>query len=186
MGANSLSLEALEIIDTIDRRGSFASAAEELCKVPSALSYAMSNLEEKLEVTLFSRQGRKSVLTPTGEMLLVESRKLLAASRHLVMGARRIATGWEIRISITVDVIQNLVPLMTAIKKFTDEHPSIEIHLCEEVMGGTWESLVRDRVDLVFGATAPIPQSQGIRAESCKHNQRVVIAVGVTHPLAHF
>lgn len=186
MGANNLNLETLEIIDTIDRRGSFASAAEELGKVPSALSYAVGKLEERLQVTLFSRQGRKSVLTPAGKMLLVEGRKLLEASRHLEMEARRIATGWETRIRIAVDAIQDLTPLMKVIKQFTDEHPSIEIHLNEEVMGGTWEALVRDRVDLVFGAAAPAPQSQGIRAEPHKRNQRVVIAIAATHPLAHF
>ena len=186
MSTNNLNLETLEIIDTIDRRGSFASAAEELGKVPSALSYAVSKLEERLQVTLFSRQGRKSVLTPAGKMLLVEGRKLLEASRHLEMEARRLATGWETRIRIAVDAIQDLGPLMKSIKQFTDEHPSIEIHLSEEVMGGTWEALVRDRVDLLFGAAAPIPQSQGIRAEPYKRDQRVVIAIAATHPLSHF
>ncbi|MFC6522771.1 LysR family transcriptional regulator [Undibacterium arcticum] len=34
-----LTLEALQAIDAIERRGSYAAAADELHKVPSALSY---------------------------------------------------------------------------------------------------------------------------------------------------
>ncbi len=185
MSNASLSLEALEIIDAIDRRGSFAAAAEELGKVPSALSYTISKLEEKLEITLFSRQGRKSVMTPAGKTLLVEGRKLLAASQQLEMEARRIATGWETRIRIAIDAIQDFALPMRAIRQFTEEHPSMEISLSEEVLGGTWESLICDRVDLVIGASAPVPKSQGIRTEPYKRNQ-AVIAVASTHPLARF
>ena len=185
MTTSSLTLESLEIIDAIDRRGSFAAAAEELGKVPSALSYTVGKLEERLEITLFSRQGRKSVLTPAGKMLLTEGRKLLAARSHLEQEVRRVATGWETQIRIALEAIQDCGPLLRAIKQFTDEHPAIEVHLNEEVMGGTWESLTQDRVDLIVGATQPIPQSQGIRTEPYKRNQ-AVIAVAASHPLARF
>jgi len=185
MGANSLTLESLEIIDAIDRRGSFVAAAKELGKVPSALSYTIGKLEERLEITLFSRHGRKSVLTPAGKMLLTEGRKLLSARSHLEQEVRRVATGWETRIRIALEAIQDCTPLLRAIKQFTDEHPAIEVHLNEEVMGGTWESLSQDRVDLIVGATHPIPQSQGIRTEPYKRNQ-AVIAVAASHPLGQF
>ena len=39
----ALTLEALRVMDAIDRRGSFAAAADELGRVPSALSYTMQN-----------------------------------------------------------------------------------------------------------------------------------------------
>ena len=37
-----LSLEALQIVDAIDRRGSFSSAGKELHKVPSTISYSVA------------------------------------------------------------------------------------------------------------------------------------------------
>lgn len=46
----ALTLEALRVMDAIDRRGSFAAAADELGRVPSALSYTMQKLEEELDV----------------------------------------------------------------------------------------------------------------------------------------
>ena len=43
-----ISLEGLQIIDAISRRGSFAGAAEELFRVPSTITYAVQKLEEDL------------------------------------------------------------------------------------------------------------------------------------------
>ena len=43
MPINPINIEILEILDAIDRRGSFAKAAEELNKATSALSYATQN-----------------------------------------------------------------------------------------------------------------------------------------------
>ncbi len=44
----ALTLEAIRVLDAIDRRGSFAAAADELGKVPSALSYTVQKLEDEL------------------------------------------------------------------------------------------------------------------------------------------
>jgi DNA-binding transcriptional LysR family regulator len=52
-----ITLEALEVIDAIERRGSYAAAAEELHKVPSAVSYIVNKLEADLGVMVFDRAG---------------------------------------------------------------------------------------------------------------------------------
>lgn len=67
-----LSLDALQILDAIDRRGSFAAAGKALHKVPSTISYTVSKLEEDLGVQLFDRVGPRAHLTPAGEALLEE------------------------------------------------------------------------------------------------------------------
>jgi DNA-binding transcriptional LysR family regulator len=66
MAKNPITIDVLETLDAIDRRGSFAKAAEELNKATSAVSYAVQKLEEQLDIALFQRQGRRSVLTPGG------------------------------------------------------------------------------------------------------------------------
>ena len=43
----------LQVIDVVARRGSFSAAAEELHKVPSAISYTVRLIEERLAVDLF-------------------------------------------------------------------------------------------------------------------------------------
>ena len=98
-----LSLEALEVVDLIARKGSYAAAALALGKVPSALSYSVQKLEEQLGVRLFRREGRRSVLTPAGEVLVSRGRQLLEDSAALVDDVTRVATGWEPRLRIALD-----------------------------------------------------------------------------------
>ena len=76
----SLTLEAISVVDAIARRGSFAAAAAELGKVPSALTYTVRRIEEELDVLLFDRRGRRARLTPAGEELLAQGLLLLRAA----------------------------------------------------------------------------------------------------------
>ena len=75
---NALTPEALAMMDTIARTGSFAAAARELGKVPSALTYSVRQLEDALDVLLFDRRSRQAQLTAAGEELLDEGRRLLS------------------------------------------------------------------------------------------------------------
>ena len=79
----ALSLDALEVLDAIERKGSFAAAANALYRVPSAITYSVQKLEEDLGVVLFRREGRRSILTPAGTVLLEQGRELLAAAERL-------------------------------------------------------------------------------------------------------
>ncbi|WP_067862161.1 LysR family transcriptional regulator [Neptuniibacter marinus] len=64
-----VSLQALKAFESAARRGSFKLAAEELSLTPTAISHHISNLESRLNVTLFHRKGRRVSLTGTGVKL---------------------------------------------------------------------------------------------------------------------
>lgn len=160
-----ITLEALLVLDAIDSRGSFAAAAEQLNKVPSALSYIVQKMEEQLSVTLFVRQGRRSVLTPAGRHLLEEGRKVIGAVSKITEQTQTISHGWEPKIRIAFDSIFDVKAIFSPLKQFLYEHPNIEIDIKEEVMNGTWEALNEDRVDLLIGAPAPLKNQQGLRLE---------------------
>ena len=90
-----ISLEALEVIDAIARKGSFAAAANELYKVPSAISYSVQKLEQDLDIVLFKKVGRKAVLTDAGKVLLEQGREILAATERLAITAKKTHKGYE-------------------------------------------------------------------------------------------
>ncbi|MCL7652383.1 LysR family transcriptional regulator, partial [Klebsiella pneumoniae] len=90
----ALTLEALRVMDAIDRRGSFAAAADELGRVPSALSYTMQKLEEELDVVLFDRSGHRTKFTNVGRMLLERGRVLLEAADKITTAALAPSRGW--------------------------------------------------------------------------------------------
>ena len=92
---HALTPDALAMIDTIARTGSFAAAARELGKVPSALTYSVRQLEEALDVLLFDRRSRQAKFTAAGEELLNEGRRLLAETAAVAnrVRARRLGLG---------------------------------------------------------------------------------------------
>lgn len=175
MNTPPISIEALLVLDAIEHRGSYAAAAEQLNKVPSALSYIVQKLEEQLNVTIFQRQGRRAVLTPAGKHLLVEGRKVLTAINSLSEQTQTIANGWESKLRIACDAIVDIKPIFHGLKRFLAEHENIEIDVKEEVMNGTWEALIEDRVDLVIGAPAPVPNQKGIRAIQLQALETVLV-----------
>ena len=101
----ALTLEALRVMDAIDRRGSFAAAADELGRVPSALSYTMQKLEEELDVVLFDRSGHRTKFTNVGRMLLERGRVLLEAADKLTTDAEALARGWETHLTIVTEAL---------------------------------------------------------------------------------
>ncbi|TWX57631.1 LysR substrate-binding domain-containing protein [Colwellia hornerae] len=178
-----ISIEALLVLDAIETRGTYAAAAEQLNKVPSALSYIIQKLEEQLNVTLFQRQGRRAVLTPAGKHLLSEGRKVLTAINTLSEQTQTIANGWEPKIRIACDSIIDIKTIFKGIEAFLIAHQNIEIDVREEVMNGTWEALIEDKVDLVIGAPSPVPNQKGIRAIKIAVSENVLV-VNKAHQLA--
>ncbi len=177
-----LSLDALRVLDAIDRNGSFAAAAAELHRVPSALSYTVGKLERDLGVRVFDRSGHRAVLTPAGDELLTEGRRLLQAAGELEARVKRVATGWEGELRIAVDHLVPVTRLLTTVAAFYAEHPGTRLRLAHEVYGGTWDALVAGRADLAVGATGEGPPGGGI-ATRALGTVAMVFAVAPGHPL---
>lgn len=177
-----ISLEALEVIDAIDRKGSYAAAAAVLHKVPSAISYTVQKLEQDLDVALFQKEGRRAVLTSAGKHLVEQGRHLLLAADELAAGTRQIATGWEPRLRIAVETIVPLGAVLPLIADLQTVQPGVEVSLYTEVLAGTWEALVENRVDLVIGGIGDVPGHKGIRCEEWRSVKHLFVAAP-DHPL---
>src|SRR4051812_4653530 len=115
---NVLTPEALAMMDVIARTGSFAAAARELGKVPSALTYNVRQLEDALDVLLFDRRSRQAKLTAAGEELLNEGRRLLDQMDAVANRVKRVATGWETQLTIAVDGVMSRVTVFELCEAF--------------------------------------------------------------------
>lgn len=184
----NLTLEALQILDTIDRMGSFAAAAVELDRVPSALTYSVRKLEEDLDVLLFDRRGHRAKLTVAGKELLTEGRHLLLAAQELERRVKRAATGWEVELRIVLDSIIPFDSLLPLINAFDRENAGTRLRISHEALSGVWEALLHDRADLVIGAPYNGPDS--IRTSGSFQTRQLgmidwAFAVAPGHPLEH-
>lgn len=157
---NVLSLDALRALDAIDRKGSFAAAAEALYKVPSALSYTIAKLESDLGVALFDRSKQKAQLTPAGQLLLDQGRTLLHAANQLQSAVKQLDTGWETQLVIAKDSIVPNAPVLDVIKRFMALEKITQVRMTEEVMAGGWEALQTGRADIAVGLSGDFAKGQ--------------------------
>lgn len=179
-----LTLDALLVLDAIDRHGSFAAAAESLHRVPSAITYTVQKLEQDLDVDLFDRSGHRARLTPAGRRLLDDGRHLLRAANKLERTVRHVATGWETHLRVAVvDLVpmNRLYPLLT---RFYETEPGgIQLRVEREVFGGAWDALVSGRADLIIGASGEGPPGGGYMTRLMGEVE-FVFALSPDHPLA--
>jgi DNA-binding transcriptional LysR family regulator len=158
-----ITLEALHILDAIDRRGSFAAAANELDRAPSSLSYQIQKLEQDLDIIIFDRSGHKAHFTDAGKLILERGRAILQASEKLVNDATLLANGWELDITVAFDgiiPISNFFSMVDALANVS----STRVRLQEEILAGSWESLNTGRADLLIcPALDTLPQD--VKAE---------------------
>jgi len=180
---NKISLEALEILDAIARKGSFASAAESLFRVPSAITYSVRKLEEDLGVTLFNRSGHRAILTEAGEELLEEGRHLLQAAQELEARVKRVATGVETELAIAFSDALPIDPLFNLIDEFYALGFGTRIKVLQEVYGGTWDALVSGRAEISIGIPGDAPTAGGFSVKPLGILP-FVFAVAPHHPLA--
>ncbi len=179
----AITIDALKVLDAIDRKGSFAGAANELFRVPSAISYTVQKLEEDLNVAIFDRTGHRAALTPAGRYLLQEGRTLLEAAENLAHTTRQVAQGWETRLRIGFNSLLPAECLFPAVREFYELGVPVEVQLVEEVFAGSWDALQSRRVDLIVGADQ-ISKPAGSFTTTPLGEMRFVYAIAPSHPLA--
>jgi DNA-binding transcriptional LysR family regulator len=191
---SALTPDALTMMDAIAKAGSFAAAARELGKVPSALTYAVRQLEDALDVLLFDRKSGQAQLTAAGDELLREGRRLLAEMDAVANRVRRVACGWETQLTVAADGVISRLTLFELCEAFyalrpvdgSDEGPGTRLRLRTEILAGTWETLLAGEADLAIGVgSAALTPPAGIALEPLGEID-FVFAVAPHHPLAAY
>jgi DNA-binding transcriptional LysR family regulator len=180
-----LTIEAIEVIDAIARKGSFAAAADALFKVPSALTYTVKKLEQDLGVKLFDRNGHRAILTEAGAELLKEGRLLLDAAQTLESRVKRVAKGVETEINIAFSDLFNPQAILNIIDEFYSQDYGTRVKLMTEVFGGCWDALLSGRADISLGAPGDAPSGGGYATKQIGQLE-FVFAVAPHHPLASY
>ena len=178
-----LTPDALSMLQTIARVGSFASAARDMGLVPSALSYRVRQMEDTLDVLLFDRSSRQAKLTAAGHELLSEGMRLLNDMDSIAHRIKRVATGWESQFTIVVDTVINPHVVMDLCQHFYDANPPTRLRVKDEALSGTLYSLTSGQADLAIGVTVMDNVSAGMRFEELGPLMKFVFAVAPGHPL---
>jgi DNA-binding transcriptional LysR family regulator len=87
-----MTLQQLRYFLTAADKGSFSAAAESLLMAQPSLSEQIRRLEAELGVALFTRAGRRLVLTEAGRMLRPHAERTLAAAEEAVESVKEVRT----------------------------------------------------------------------------------------------
>lgn len=167
------------LIEVVDA-GGYAQAAEKLNKSQSAVTYAVQKIETLLDLKAFEIQGRKAVLTSTGQMLYRRALALVKEAAELEQAAHKLSAGWEAAITLAVEILFPLERLLACLNRFGVESPGTRIELIESVLGGTADALLSGQVDLAISPQVP-PGFLG----DVLTQVRLLAVAQAEHPLHH-
>lgn len=173
-------LDQLEVLDAIDRTGSFAAAARTLHRVPSAISHTVARLESALEVPIFDRSGHRAVLTSAGRRILDAGRDVLESARRLDLLAEGLQDGWEPTLQVVVDGALPMPPIMRALRQFIDAGLPTRIRLDVEARRGVIWRWKADDADLM--CVLGLDEADGCVVTSLPPLPMVLLAAP-SHPL---
>jgi DNA-binding transcriptional LysR family regulator len=143
-------LDQLRALDAIERTGSFAGAAAELHRVPSAVSYLIKELEKTLGVDAFDRSGRKAILTPSGRKILAASRDVLAQARALERAVAELKDGWEPELHVVADGALPITGITRCIRRFADPDVPTLLRVDVEYQEGVIDRFKTAEADLAL------------------------------------
>ncbi|MDB5364809.1 MAG: LysR family transcriptional regulator [Rhodospirillales bacterium] len=116
-------LSSLRAFDAASRAMNFTRAADELGMTQAAVSWQIRQLEERLGVRLFARDGSRLALTASGARLAQRTQR---AFDQLYEGLQELQEATTLRISATQTLADWLVNRLPA---FRNQHPTVLISL---------------------------------------------------------
>ncbi|GAB2522443.1 MULTISPECIES: LysR family transcriptional regulator [unclassified Simplicispira] len=181
---DALTPENLSMLQVIAEVGSFAAAARQLGLVPSALTYRVRQIEDALDVLLFDRSARQARPTEAGTELLREGERLLRDVEAVAHRVRRVATGWESQLTLSIDGAMSPHTMLELVDAFYALSPPTHLKLREEIMTGTLEALTSGQADLAIGIAEGGNTVAGLQ-QAPLGDLLFVYVVAPHHPLAN-
>ena len=126
-----LEFKDIEYLCAVEEYRSITKAAQALFITQPTLSQYLKHLQERLDVELFRMEGRRLRLTPEGEVLVREGKKLLRERDEVVAAMNSVnQTGCGLlRLAVPMGRGSHIIP--TCIPPFHWRYPKAEIQLTE-------------------------------------------------------
>jgi DNA-binding transcriptional LysR family regulator len=143
-----LDIALLRAFLTVVDAGGVTRAAASLALSQAAVSQQIRRLEEALDCRLFERAGRRLALTPGGERLIAQARRLLAINDEVWSAMRTPSFEGELRLGVPYDIIGSVVPPI--LRGFAKAQPRVRVSLVCEDSKVVREQLRAGGVDLAL------------------------------------
>jgi DNA-binding transcriptional LysR family regulator len=168
-----LSIRQFEYLVEVSQAPTWAIAAERVGVTPSALSQGLSELERRLGVDLFDRDGRRRRLRSSAQPVLDHAYRVLAQTGDLVHWAERMNAAEQGRVRLGMIDAAAVLHFPDVLRRYRERHPDVELRLTVSPSGALFAALAAGELDLVVGVEPP-RERPGIDVEELMPDELVV------------
>jgi LysR family transcriptional regulator for metE and metH len=145
-----LEVRHLQLVAAVAEMGSLTRAGDRLHLTQSALSHQLRGIESRLGAALFLRVGKRLVLTPAGERLLVSAKDILERLAQAEHDIRRMGKEHAGVLRLTTECYTCYHWLPPLLMRYRRKFPRIEVRIDVEATRRPIEMLLAGRIDLAI------------------------------------
>jgi len=150
-----LSIRQLEYLVAVAEEPSWALAAARVGVSASALSQGLAELERRIGLPLFERDGRRRRLRASAAPAVGHARQVLALTGDLAQWAERLRLGRTGRLRLGMIDVAAVGHHSEVLQSFRSEHPDVDLRLRVEPSAPLIDRLVSGDLDLVVCVEPP-------------------------------
>jgi DNA-binding transcriptional LysR family regulator len=136
---DSLTLDQIRLFLAVVDQGSFSKAAKKLNRAQSAVTYGIQKLEAQIGLPMFDRTAYRTSLTEAGRTLLLRARRIAEETNAFRDTARSLASGLEAELTIVLDSMFPMPPVVEALRAFTERFPTVPPRVYVQSLGAAAE-----------------------------------------------
>ncbi|MFD2205857.1 LysR family transcriptional regulator [Kiloniella antarctica] len=149
-----MTLDQLKALCAVVDCGGFRAASESLHKSQSAISIAIKNLEQELQICLFERDGYRPLLTTRGKVIAQKARAVLSQTRGISDLAHHYAQGIEPELRIVVSELIDMQMVLDALSTVRERFSGTRLTLLVENFNAPLELIEDNLADIAIGGDA--------------------------------
>ena len=153
----NLTVQQLEYLVAVADAPTWADAAADVGVSPSALSQGLAELERRVGMPLFERQGRRRLVAPSAVPVVAHARVVLARTSDLAGWVDRTRAGATGAVRLGMVDIAAVAHYPTVLRRFRQQRPDVDLRLTVAPSGALLTGLGRAELDLVVCVEPPRP-----------------------------
>lgn len=169
------------ILLALKKCGTLNAASETLYLTQSALSHQMKNLEQRLGIVLWRKQGRNLVLTQAGKYLSEVAESVIATVDSAEQHLNLLAAGKTGKLTIGIDCHACYEWFRTILQPYLQAWPNLEIEVTSRYRFNSFEAIQQYKLDAVLTSD---PIFNGVLHYQPLFDFELVLIVAKQHRLA--
>jgi DNA-binding transcriptional LysR family regulator len=168
-----VSIRQLEYLVAVAEEPTWSKAAARVGVSASALSQGLAELERRIGVSLFDRDGRRRPVRDEAATVVAHARQVLALTGDLARWAERVRTGHSGRLRLGMIDAAAVVHYPELLRRFRTDRPDVDLLLRVAPSADLLDLLGAGELDLVVCVEPPTPTA-GIDVERLAVEQLAV------------